>query len=121
MADQFVHQPLGQQRGGKLAAAFAEDPRDPAAAKLGQGFGGRAGQHPQGAVVGTFGVLTDALVDLVRGAVAPSGRLPYAIPANRDAVLGKASDIPGADEPAGYAYTDATGAEYTFGYGLHEF
>ncbi|WP_127125822.1 glycoside hydrolase family 3 protein [Georgenia sp. SYP-B2076] len=73
------------------------------------------------AVVGTFGALTDALVDLVRGDVTPSGKLPYTIPADQQAVLGKHSDIPGADEPSGYAYKDATGAEYVFGYGRTEF
>ncbi|TDE92582.1 glycoside hydrolase family 3 protein [Occultella glacieicola] len=73
------------------------------------------------AVVGAFGVLTDALSDLLTGAVSPSGRLPYSIPASREKVLGKASDIPGADEPTGYAYTDATGAEYVFGYGRTSF
>ncbi|MPV36889.1 glycoside hydrolase family 3 protein [Georgenia subflava] len=73
------------------------------------------------AVVGTFGALTDALVDLVRGEVTPSGKLPYTIPASREAVLAKNSDIPGAEEPTGYAYTDATGAQYTFGYGLQDF
>ena len=73
------------------------------------------------AVVGTFSALTDALVDLVRGAVTPTGRLPFTIPADEAAVLAKHPDIPGADEPAGYAYTDATGATYVFGYGRTEF
>ncbi|WP_154794157.1 glycoside hydrolase family 3 protein [Occultella kanbiaonis] len=73
------------------------------------------------AVVGTFGVLTDALTDLLTGAVTPSGTLPYTIPASREKVLGKASDIPGADEPSGYAYVDGTGAEYVFGYGRAAF
>jgi beta-glucosidase len=73
------------------------------------------------AVVGTFSALTDALVDLVRGAVSPTGRLPFTVPADEAAVLGKHSDIPGADEPEGYAYADATGARYTFGYGRTEF
>ena len=72
-------------------------------------------------VVGTFGVLTDAFVDLLLGRIAPSGTLPYTIPATNDAVLAKQSDIPGADEPEGYAYTDATGARYVFGYGLTTF
>ena len=73
------------------------------------------------AVVGTFGVLTDALVDLLRGLVPPTGRLPYTIPADQDAVLAKRSDIPGHAEGDGYAYTDATGARYTFGHGLTAF
>ncbi|GGC84436.1 beta-glucosidase [Tersicoccus solisilvae] len=73
------------------------------------------------AVVGTFGVLTDALVDLIRGAITPSGTLPYTIPADDAAVRGNASDVPGADEPTGYAYIDATGAEYVFGYGRDRF
>ena len=73
------------------------------------------------AVIGTFGVLTDALVDLLRGLTPPSGRLPYTIPADQDAVLAKRSDIPGHAEDEGYAYTDATGARYAFGYGLTSF
>ncbi|OMH25127.1 hypothetical protein BKD30_06580 [Tersicoccus phoenicis] len=73
------------------------------------------------AVIGTFGVLTDALVDLIRGAVTPSGTLPYTIPADVDAVTAKASDIPGTEEPSGYAYRDATGSAYVFGYGLDRF
>ena len=73
------------------------------------------------AVVGTFGVLTDALVDVLRGLVVPSGRLPYTIPADQEAVLAKKSDIPGHAEDEAYAYTDATGARYTFGYGRTEF
>ncbi|WP_349428674.1 glycoside hydrolase family 3 N-terminal domain-containing protein [Microbacterium sp. LWS13-1.2] len=73
------------------------------------------------AVVGTFGVLTDALVDVLRGTVTPTGRLPYTIPADADAVEGKAPDIPGAAEPEHYAYTDAVGARYEFGYGLTRF
>ncbi|WNB87231.1 glycoside hydrolase family 3 N-terminal domain-containing protein [Cellulomonas sp. ATA003] len=73
------------------------------------------------AVVATFSVLTDALVDLVRGAATPSGRLPFTLPADEAAVDGKHSDIPGADESYGYAYTDATGADYVFGYGRSGF
>lgn len=69
------------------------------------------------AVVGTFGALTDALVDMIRGDAAPSGKLPYTIPANLAAVLGNASDIPGWAEPPRYAYTDETGATYLYGYG----
>ena len=56
-----------------------------------------------------------------RGAVSPTGRLPFTVPADEAAVLGKHSDIPGADEPEGYAYADATGARYAFGYGRTQF
>lgn len=73
------------------------------------------------AVVGTFGASTAALVDLVRGQITPTGTLPYTIPANEGAVHGKASDIPGTAEPAGYAYVDRAGNEYRFGYGLSQF
>ncbi|MFD1505040.1 glycoside hydrolase family 3 protein [Georgenia yuyongxinii] len=73
------------------------------------------------AVIGTFGTSTAAMIDLVRGLVTPTGKLPYAIPASEEAVRAKASDIPGAAEPEGYAYVDHAGGEYRFGYGLEDF
>jgi beta-glucosidase len=71
------------------------------------------------AVIGSFGVLTDAVLDLLTGRIQPRGRLPFTLPGNADRV-GAEADVPGLVED-GYAYTDATGAVYRCGYGLAAF
>lgn len=70
------------------------------------------------AVVATFNVKADALVDVIRGRFNPTGRLPITVPADQDAVLDNASDVPGYAESFDYAYPNAAGDEYIFGFGL---
>lgn len=70
------------------------------------------------AVVGTFNVKAEALVDVIRGRFNPTGQLPITIPASQEAVEANASDVPGYAETFDYAYTNAAGDDYTFGFGL---
>ncbi|MFE9691876.1 glycoside hydrolase family 3 protein [Micromonospora sp. NPDC005806] len=70
------------------------------------------------AVVATFNVKADALVDVLRGRFNPTGRLPLTVPKNSAAVENNASDVPGYAEAFDYAYTNRAGDDYTFGFGL---
>ncbi|MCG6187260.1 glycoside hydrolase family 3 protein [Maribellus maritimus] len=70
------------------------------------------------AVIGTFGVKAEALIDAVYGRYNPSGKLPFTIPANLDAVEKNASDVPGYAEDFDYVYTNKAGDDYAFGFGL---
>lgn len=70
------------------------------------------------AVIGTFNVKAEALVDVIRGRFNPTGQLPITIPAGKEAVELNASDVPGYAETFDYAYTNAAGDDYTFGFGL---
>jgi beta-glucosidase len=45
------------------------------------------------AIVGEFGSGAAAVVDVLSGAVAPLGRLPFEIPRSMDAVRASASDV----------------------------
>jgi beta-glucosidase len=54
-------------------------------------------------VVATFGTTAAALLDIVSGAYQPTGKLPFTIPASEQAVTENKSDVPGTQEPAGYA------------------
>ncbi len=56
------------------------------------------------AVVGTFDMKAQALLDLVRGRFLPRGKLPMSIPANEAAVDNNASDVPGYLESFDYSY-----------------
>ncbi|MDQ8737252.1 glycoside hydrolase family 3 N-terminal domain-containing protein [Paenibacillus sp. LHD-38] len=70
------------------------------------------------AVVATYNVKSEALLDVLRGRFNPTGKLPITIPANQEAVLNNAPDVPGYAEAFDYTYTNAVGDDYTFGFGL---
>jgi beta-glucosidase len=54
-------------------------------------------------VLATFGTTANALIDIVSGAYAPTGKLPFTIPASEKAVTDNKSDVPGSGEGPGYA------------------
>lgn len=54
-------------------------------------------------VIATFGTTTDALLDVISGKFNPTGKMPFSIPASREAVLNNKADVPGYLEPEGYA------------------
>lgn len=62
-------------------------------------------------VVATFGTSMEALMDVVEGRFAPTGKLPFTIPISQQAVETNRSDVPGYLEPEGYAL-------FEFGAGL---
>lgn len=70
------------------------------------------------AVVATYNVKGEALLDVLRGRFNPTGKLPITIPANQEAVDKNASDVPGYAESFDYTYTNEVGDDYTFGFGL---
>ncbi len=70
------------------------------------------------AVIGTFGVKTEALIDVIRGSFNPTGRLPLTIPASQEAVANEKMDVPGYDEAPTYVYQAKSGAKYRYGFGL---
>ncbi len=62
-------------------------------------------------IMATFGTTAEALLDMVSGAYNPTGRLPFAIPSSEQVVADNKSDVPGNQEPDGYAL-------FKFGAGL---
>jgi len=70
------------------------------------------------AVIATYSVKSEALLDVLRGRFNPTGKLPITIPANQEAVEKNASDVPGYAENFDYTYTNTVGDDYTFGFGL---
>jgi len=70
------------------------------------------------AVVATYSVKAEALLDVLRGRFNPTGKLPITIPASQEAVEQNAPDVPGYAETFDYTYTNAVGDDYTFGFGL---
>ncbi|MEH7414080.1 glycoside hydrolase family 3 N-terminal domain-containing protein [Neobacillus drentensis] len=70
------------------------------------------------AVLATYSVKSEALLDVLRGRFNPTGKLPITIPANQEAVEKNASDVPGYAEKFDYTYTNTVGDDYTFGFGL---
>lgn len=54
-------------------------------------------------ILATFGTTPGALLDIVSGAYNPTGKLPFTIPASQQAVVENKSDVPGFQEPKGYA------------------
>ena len=70
------------------------------------------------ALLATFDVKAEALLDVVRGRFKPTGKLPLTIPADRAAVDRNAPDIPGYAETFDYAYTNRVKDRYVFGFGL---
>lgn len=71
------------------------------------------------AVLAVFGVKAEALVDVIRGDFAPTGKLPFSLPASQEALEASASDVPGYDEDPSYFYRDKNKHVYKFGYGLN--
>lgn len=70
-----------------------------------------SGLKDAGGLLATFGVSDRAQFDVLTGKHSPAGRLPFALPASRDAVLQQHPDAPG--------YEDTEdGALYPFGFGL---
>ena len=70
------------------------------------------------AVVATFDVKADALLDVVRGRFNPTGKLPLTIPADQAAVDNNAPDVPGYLEAFDYAYKNRVNDKYLFGFGV---
>jgi beta-glucosidase len=66
------------------------------------------------AILASFGVQERALLDLLTGAAAPSGLLPFQMPANMQTVEEQAEDTPHDLQP----YVDAAGNVYDFAFGL---
>jgi beta-glucosidase len=66
------------------------------------------------AVVGTFGASPAAILDLVFGAFAPRGKLPFELPSSMDAVRRQRSDVPCDSEqplfPLGHGLSFETGS-----------
>lgn len=69
------------------------------------------------AMLAMFDAKPEAVVDVIRGEVNPTGTLPVTLPASLEAVNRNAPDVPGYDEP-GYAYVNDAGNAYRFGFGL---
>ena len=70
------------------------------------------------ALLATFDVKAEALLDVVRGRFKPTGKLPLTVPADQAAVDRNAPDIPGYAETFDYAYTNRVKDRYVFGFGL---
>ena len=75
-------------------------------------------EHNAAAVIGTFGVKTEALVDVIRGDFNPTGKLPLTIPASEEAVANDKMDVPGFDEGPSYVYEAKSGDKFGYGFGL---
>jgi beta-glucosidase len=72
------------------------------------------------AVIGTYDVEAQALIDLVRGRFQPSGKLVMSIPANEATIDNNLTDVPGYLEP-NYSYKNAVNDTYIFGFGKSGF
>lgn len=70
------------------------------------------------AVIGTFGVKTDAVLDVICGKFNPNGKLPFTIPASQEALENEKGDIPGFAESPSYVYQAKSGDKYGYGFGL---
>ena len=67
------------------------------------------------AIVASFGVQNQAILDILTGATEPSGLLPFQMPANMQTVELQDEDIP----HDMLCYTDADGHTYDFGFGMN--
>ena len=67
------------------------------------------------AIVGEFGVQTEALLDIISGKVEPSGLLPLQMPIDMSTVEKQFEDVPHDMIP----YRDSNGNVYDFGFGLN--
>ncbi len=70
------------------------------------------------AVISTFNVKPEAIVDVIRGNYNPTGKMPFTIPANMEAVENGAGDVPGYDEDPSYVYVNKHGDAYGYDFGL---
>ena len=70
------------------------------------------------AVLATFDIKAEALLDVVRGRFNPVGKLPITVPANQAAVDRNSPDVPGYAEAFDYAYRNSVKDKYIFGFGL---
>jgi len=66
-------------------------------------------------IVISFGVQSQAILDIVSGATEPSGLLPLQMPADMLTVEQQKEDVPQDMKP----YTDSEGHVYDFAYGLN--
>lgn len=57
-----------------------------------------------GAVLATFGTTPEALLDIVTGKSAPSGKMPFSTPVSDEAAQNQKSDVPGYLEGKGYEF-----------------
>ncbi|MEP6611527.1 MAG: glycoside hydrolase family 3 N-terminal domain-containing protein [Mucilaginibacter sp.] len=67
------------------------------------------------AIVASFGVQNQVILDILSGATEPSGLLPFQMPANMQTVELQDEDIPHDMQ----CYTDANGHTYDFGFGMN--
>jgi beta-glucosidase len=67
------------------------------------------------AILASFGVQDQAVLDILTGAVEPSGLLPFQMPADMQTVEEQAEDTPHDVRP----YVDAQRNAYDFGFGLN--
>jgi beta-glucosidase len=67
------------------------------------------------AILVSFGVQDQAILDILTGATEPSGLLPFQMPANMETVEEQQEDTPRDMQP----YTDAAGHVYDFAFGLN--
>ncbi len=72
------------------------------------------------ALISTFGTKAEAIVDVIRGKFNPTGRLPFALPANMTAVDNEVGDVPSfaPEEDPSYVYVKKSGDAYKYGFGL---
>lgn len=69
----------------------------------------QSGLRDAGAIIATFGVSDQALVDVMSGEFSPIGKMPYALAENLEAVMANQADLPG------YPKEDTL---FPFGFGL---
>jgi beta-glucosidase len=69
----------------------------------------QSGFLESGAILATFGVRSEAVMDIIVGNFKPTGKFPFALPKSRQAVINQDSDAPG------YPEEDTL---FPFGYGL---
>jgi beta-glucosidase len=67
------------------------------------------------AIVASFGIQNQAILDILTGATEPSGLLPLQMPANMQTVEEQFEDVPHDMQP----YKDESGNLYDFGFGLN--